>query len=926
LLDQGWSTEDRLAYYFTTQGSAVMPYDIFLHLEKANGQDLFRSDKNLAGYGLLPFPADPKYNPDGLPIGITKTTMKDGPWKGEWVGMGCASCHNGQVEFKGTKVSISGGNNGNLDVHRLIGGLDDALVATVDNASKFDRLAKNLGQADEAGKQALLKRLEESAEAVHGYRNALSATAIDVGPGRMDALGLIHNQVQSRWLGIPENWLAALTPVKPSFVWNIPQSAWAQWSGVLYDPLFRNLGEALGVFTRMDLTSKTPAEGLFDSTFDLKGQLVSEALLRKLAPPQWPEEILGNLDQEKVARGAQLFATNCAGCHSTWPHRWSEPRKEGKRFIENAIVMADVIGTDPGQFYAPQFQSRPIMKAGPMSPLLEAPYTGAVLVPPPAIFFSITRGIYAKAVAKAGLSDAELIAGHGYSPFDPEPLLIPPVVGGYKANPAEGMWASPPFLHNGSVPNLYELLLPAAQRSKKFFVGREYDPVKVGIDTSGNSGRFLFDTSLVGNSNAGHSFENSPRGNGVIGSLLTDDERWAIIEYMKSIPNQPKQITPFGGPADPIRAWTDPTFYHVRNPGTYNGAPQLPPAEKPPQRKSALDQEVIEPGEKQLIDSILNMSIERLKKQFPPGVRPVLRDAHPKAHGLVKAQFIVLDGLPEELRHGVFKEPRTYDALIRFSAGSVEVKPDTIPQAAGMAIKLLGVEGEKLLPSEKDAKTQDFIMINAPIFFVRNLKDYELLHQYLAKDDLPGFFKDRPAETNAIRIIRGQPFFNPMQVRYWSMTPYLLGDNAIKFSATPISRSTNRPPETKGPDFLREVMMKQLKDEDVFYEFSIQLQTDPKTMPVEDPLVQWDEKQSPFQRVAIIRIPKQDISPENWVEFAENLSFTPWHSLPEHRPLGSNNRARLAIYKAISDFRHKMNGVAPKEPRDLGDVPSPVAK
>src|SRR4051812_44845987 len=107
----------------------------------------------------------------------------------------------------------------------------------------------------------------------------------------MDALSLIHNQVQSRWLGIPENWVVALTPVKPSFVWNIPQSAWAQWSGVLFDPLFRNLGEVLGVFARMDLTSK-PAEGLFESTVDLKGQIASEDLLRRLAPPQWPEQIL----------------------------------------------------------------------------------------------------------------------------------------------------------------------------------------------------------------------------------------------------------------------------------------------------------------------------------------------------------------------------------------------------------------------------------------------------------------------------------------------------------------------------------------------------------------------------------------------------------------------------------------------------------
>ncbi len=110
------------------------------------------------------------------------------------------------------------------------------------------------------------------------------------------------------------------------------------------------------------------------------------------------------------------------------------------------------------------------------------------------------------------------------------------------------MWATPPFLHNGSVPNLYEMLIPAKERTKKFYIGREFDPVKVGVDTSGNSGNFLLDTSLPGNSNAGHSFENGPRGNGVIGPLLTDEQRWAIVEYLKSIPEEAGRVTPFGGP------------------------------------------------------------------------------------------------------------------------------------------------------------------------------------------------------------------------------------------------------------------------------------------------------------------------------------------------------------------------------------------
>lgn len=330
-----------------------------------------------------------------------------------------------------------------------------------------------------------------------------------------------------------------------------------------------------------------------------------------------------------------------------------------------------------------------------------------------------------------------------------------------------------------------------------------------------------------------------------------------------------------------------------------------------------LEQEAIEVDEEANIAEIQRLSIERLRRQFPDGKRPVLRDAHPKAHGLVSAEFIVLDGLPTELRHGVFANPGTYQALIRFSAGNVEVQEDTIPQAAGMAIKLLGVEGEKLLQRERDAKTQDFIMINAPVFFASNLKEYVGIHEAMDEGRLLEFFQARPRLLEAIMIVRGQRINNPVQVRYWSMTPYLLGNRAVKFSATPLSRTANEPPAELGPDFKREVMTKQVSTEDIYYEFGVQLQADPNSMPVEDPVVEWDENVSPFQRVALIRIPKQDITSKSWIEFGENLSFTPWHSLPEHRPLGSNNRARLQIYEAISDFRHEMNGVIGAEPTTI---------
>ncbi len=568
--DQGWSQEDRLRYYNTSQGSAALWYDIFLNLESAGKTELFRSDGTMRGYGLVPQRPDPVYNLDGLPIGVTKTTVPAGRWKGEWVGLTCAACHDAELEYKGTTIKVSGGNNKDVDIHAFVQGLDDALAATVADPDKFNRLARRLGRLDDAGRAELRRRLAENADAVNKYNEIIALTPTTVGPGRMDALRLIHNQVQSNLMDIPQNWVAPLAPAKPSFVWNVPQSAWAQWSGVLFDPLTRNGGESVGVFVRFDGTSASPEEGLFESTIDFRGQIDLEDLLRRLAPPKWPEEVLGPIDRTKAAAGAKLFAETCAGCHSTWPHRWSEPRAQGKRFIENAIVAGRVIGTDPGQFTSPQFESQPTVRSGALRDRLPAPWTGSALAPPPAVFSAVTDGVFGKALAKLGLSDEEMLSARAYTLPD-APLPIP-VIGGYKANPAEGMWTAPPYLHNGSVPNLYELLRPAAERPKTFLIGREYDPVKLGIDTSGASGKFLYDTTLVGNSNAGHSFQNGS-GPGVIGHLLTDEERWALIEYMKSIPGEPRQISPFGGPADPVRAWTDKTFYHVRNPGTYNGAP-----------------------------------------------------------------------------------------------------------------------------------------------------------------------------------------------------------------------------------------------------------------------------------------------------------------------------------------------------------------
>jgi hypothetical protein len=329
-----------------------------------------------------------------------------------------------------------------------------------------------------------------------------------------------------------------------------------------------------------------------------------------------------------------------------------------------------------------------------------------------------------------------------------------------------------------------------------------------------------------------------------------------------------------------------------------------------------LADETIEPDEDSFIESLKRLTMERLRQQYPEGAS-VRRDAHPKTHGLVSAEFIVLDDFSHALRHGVFKSPRTFDALIRFSAGDVFPYPDTrVPRSGGMAIKLLGVEGEKLLERERDAQTQDFIMINFPGFLAQSLQSYEALHVASTPESRARFYQEHPAEEALSKRQSLEPFFNPLQARYFSQVPYLLGPHAIKFSAKPITNAANRPVAAEGPDFLREAMRQQVAESDVYFDFMVQVQTDPIRMPIEDSLAIWDEADSPFQRVAVVRIPRQDIT-EHSLEVAENLAFTPWHALPEHRPLGNMNRTRRVVYEMVSEFRRTANGVAREEPTSL---------
>ncbi len=327
--------------------------------------------------------------------------------------------------------------------------------------------------------------------------------------------------------------------------------------------------------------------------------------------------------------------------------------------------------------------------------------------------------------------------------------------------------------------------------------------------------------------------------------------------------------------------------------------------------------EVIPPGEPAAIE-VITQKIETQVRAAAVSNPPARRDAHAKAHGCVRAHFEVLDNLPANLRVGVFARPRVFPAWVRFSNGSGTPTKDSTPDGRGMAIKLMGVE-------DSPSTTQDFLMIDNPAFFVRNAADYVVLQtaSNILKFFFPGFnpFNFRFHELRVALAIGLKRVSNPLNLRYWTMVPISFGDIACKFSARPcppLSSFTAR----GNPNMMRVNMAAQLAAGDFAFDFMVQLRTNPATMPIEDATIAWDETASPFIPVARVTIPRQVFSTPQQNAFCENLSFTPWHCVDAHRPLGGINRVRRVVYEAISSLRHRLN-LAPRiEPTDFTVEPS----
>ncbi|MCL4206040.1 MAG: catalase family protein [Pirellulaceae bacterium] len=362
--------------------------------------------------------------------------------------------------------------------------------------------------------------------------------------------------------------------------------------------------------------------------------------------------------------------------------------------------------------------------------------------------------------------------------------------------------------------------------------------------------------------------------------------------------------------------------------------------------------EQIPPEEAAQIKNIVRLTVEQMKRRYA-GDSPVKRGVHPKDHGCVMATFRVLDALPKELQVGVFAKPgREYQAWIRFSNASVRVGDDSSAAAhgsRGMAIKLMKVEGTRLV--EKDEPlTQDFLMVNHPVFAFANVEDYAVLSEVLLKnnDNPQAFFAQRiklnaegqpdmtdPMTRRAVRtasIVKriqslsttaNPPAFqtppaSPVDNRYFSGAPYLYGsDKVMKYSAKPVAARCAAAPDIDNPDYLRAALLKLLTGADareIQFEFQVQVRSKTELAgkietEIEDATVEWDECKYPFVTVAKITIPPQDFDTPERKKHCERLFFTPWHSIVEHQPIGGINRLKLGVYEASAAFRS-----FPKEP------------
>ncbi|MBM3784816.1 MAG: hypothetical protein FJW30_10680 [Acidobacteria bacterium] len=530
-LDQGWSEEVKWKFCYTPQGSQVLPYTWFLALEQENSTTLFRDNAHMEQLGYLPQGSWQNYNPDKLPIGFTKEREKAGQW--EVMGLTCAACHTSRIEVNGKIVQLEGA-PARADFQTMVTRLSASVTNTARDADKFKRFAaKVVPDGNAAGVAGLKKDLAMWDQRLRD-RVKNNLPPLPPGYARVDALGNIANQTTAVDLGIMANLRPPDAPVSYPAIWDAHRQDFVQWNGTAPNvgpgPMLRNIGEVLGVFGSLAFSPSPKLPPIYRaSTVDVENLRKLEDWIAMLRSPAWanPEYGLPALDQAKVAAGKILFMTNCVGCH-----------KETNRSNLNEPILVtmkevSIVGTDGklGEFIGRK------AKTGPLEGTLIPPGRFKAEEPVAMVLRNAVIGVMVGNLTKAlptlklrgpaqlfeDFQNAVKEKGAHESFFGKNPPQLSTPM--YKARPHNGIWATAPYLHNGSVPDLWSMLQTPDQRPKKFYVGsRKFDSAKVGFDSS-DASFFEFDTSLPGNSNQGHLF----------GTALSETEKWNLIEYLKSL-------------------------------------------------------------------------------------------------------------------------------------------------------------------------------------------------------------------------------------------------------------------------------------------------------------------------------------------------------------------------------------------------------
>jgi hypothetical protein len=564
-LPQHWAPEQRDWFYHADQGTQTfnIPYEWFTSLEQPSlslgTPGLLSETTYLDRFGFIPSAATPG-KPE-LPIGFAHggqaLDSSGAIWRNPQtnavmtsLGLTCAACHTGRFTYGKTAVIVDGG-PALTNVQNFQKAVILSILYTRYVPFRYERFAKRIlgpGANDEAKKQ--LRRQFDTVfsdgQAFHKLEDANKAHSIDEGFARLDALTRIGNIVFAIDLPEAKNFLPYSAPVHYPRIWDAPWFLWVQYNGAIEQPMTRNAGEALGVGAEVKLTGLK--EQLYSTSIQVKTVFELEQQLAGTQPnatsgftglnsPKWPEQILGPVDPDHndhpnqpdlVAAGAVLYKKHCEGCHlppvsdpAFWEvPQWSQPNAAGQRYLNLNMIDISYVGTDSAQ--AEDMMKRNVVV--PDSLGIKNPAFGTALA---TVVDQTLNRWYDTQVPPIPPDVRDQM--NGFRPDNARALLK------YKARPLNGIWATPPYLHNGSVPNLYALLSPLNERPKTFYLGnREYDPVHVGYRTEKFPGGFEFDVSKRGNSNAGHEFNNGS-GTGIIGPFLTPDERRALVEFLKTL-------------------------------------------------------------------------------------------------------------------------------------------------------------------------------------------------------------------------------------------------------------------------------------------------------------------------------------------------------------------------------------------------------